>query len=96
MDELIQETPPAKYHTADPQTKHPLLQIFEPQKQDIHPFAAVPVISNFNVTLGQKVALSVLLKAQKSKRKKEEKENNDAGDIAMKADGFRIRRKIIS
>jgi hypothetical protein len=65
----------------------------------------VPFISNFNVTLGQKVALSFLMKGQKSKRRKaEEKENNEgpcAPDSArresnLKAEGFRIRKKIIS
>lgn len=59
------------------------------------------MISNFNVTLGQKVALSFLLKDQKSKRRKEEKENNEAAcpesvrkEGGLRAEGFRIRKKI--
>jgi hypothetical protein len=56
------------------------------------------------VTLGQKVALSFLMKAQKSKRRKvEEKENNEGlcpdsarRESNMKAEGFRIRKKLQS
>jgi hypothetical protein len=61
----------------------------------------MPLISNFNVTLGQKIALSFLLKGQKSKRRKEEKENNEGvcpesarKEGGLKAEGFRIRKKI--
>ena len=64
----------------------------------------MPFISNFNVTLGQKVALSFLLqKGQKGRKKRldEEKENSEVPESArkrreskLKAEGFRIRRKV--
>jgi hypothetical protein len=70
----------------------------------MQPFGTIPFISNFNVTLGQKVALSLLMKGQKNRKKKaDEKENNEGicPDVCrresnLKAEGFRIRRKMQS
>lgn len=67
------------------------------------PFGPVPFISNFNVTLGQKVAMSFLMqKGQRKKKKNEEKENNEGmrpdsarRESCSKAEGFRIRRKLL-
>ena len=55
----------------------------------IEPFGGAALVSNFNLTLGQKDVLNQLLSKKKMKTKRHEKENHGSGK-----DTFRIRKKL--